>query len=184
MSANRQVTIGRRWGHFKPSHWGQIRPSFSYRTIKTAKAINPRRGEELEQTLTGGGLYHAGSRARVHRPTRIGQNMAGRFVAAPWRAWRDGIFAVERVIEELPQYAAVGKALRQDTQLQGSVKGLLKLTDDQVNHFAENLVTDRALEARIQKGSKTLSVGGGRCHRRCESTSPVSHRSPSGSVLR
>ena len=28
MSANRQATIGRRWGQIKPSHWSQFRPSF------------------------------------------------------------------------------------------------------------------------------------------------------------
>ena len=29
MSANRQATIGRRWGQIKPSQWGQFRPLFS-----------------------------------------------------------------------------------------------------------------------------------------------------------
>jgi len=120
------------------------------RVVRRAKQIDRRRGEELEQSLVGGGLYHSGSRARVHRPTRVGQSKAGRVAAAPYRAWRDGVFAVERMVEELPQYAAVGKQMREDVQMQRSLKGLLKTSRDQVDHFADNLVTNPALEARIQ----------------------------------
>jgi hypothetical protein len=45
MSANRQATIGRRWGQFKPSQWGQSRPSFSAKAFlarKTSEGKTPR----------------------------------------------------------------------------------------------------------------------------------------------
>jgi hypothetical protein len=39
MSANRQATIGRRWGQFKPSQWGQFRASFSDAQLSTEAVL-------------------------------------------------------------------------------------------------------------------------------------------------
>jgi len=38
MSANRQVTVGRRWGQLKPSQWGQMSPSFSVELARGSDA--------------------------------------------------------------------------------------------------------------------------------------------------
>lgn len=53
MSANRQATIGRRWGQFEPSQWGQFRPSFSWRSIPALSQVSNGGQTDLPATDTG-----------------------------------------------------------------------------------------------------------------------------------
>lgn len=110
-------------------------------------------GEQAASAVSGGGLYHASEALnRSMRPSGVEEHLARTVAAAPWRAWKGGVYALEHMIEELPQWGAVGKAMRQETSRQASdLKSLLKLHDQQIDHFAKNLATDRAFEARIQK---------------------------------
>jgi hypothetical protein len=61
MSANRQATIGRRWGQFKPSEWGQIRASFSERIDEDTRSLSCPHQAYILALFTG----HIASQTRV-----------------------------------------------------------------------------------------------------------------------
>lgn len=116
-------------------------------------------GEQSVAAVTGGGLYHASeAMSRSFRPGSVGENPARTILAAPWRTWKGGVYALEHFIEELPQFGAVGKSMRQDVPraladsgMKRDLRQLLRLHDQQIDSYAHQLATDRALEARIQK---------------------------------
>jgi hypothetical protein len=121
-------------------------------------------GEQAAAAVSGGGLYHAADALnRSTRPRGMSENPARTVLAAPWRAWKGTVYAIEHAIEELPQFGAVGKAMRQETgrsiavrmrngdaQMKRDIKSLLKLHDQQIDNFANTLARDRAVEARLQ----------------------------------
>jgi hypothetical protein len=73
-------------------------------------------GEQAASAVSGGGLYHASEAlSRSFRPSAVGETAARTVGAAPWRAWKGGVYAIEHFIEELPQWGTVGKAMREDT---------------------------------------------------------------------
>src|SRR5205085_1431357 len=64
-------------------------------------------GEQSVAATTGGGLYHAGEALnRNFAPRLNGEHAARTVLAAPWRAWKTGIFTLEHFIEDLPQWGA------------------------------------------------------------------------------
>jgi hypothetical protein len=73
-------------------------------------------GEQAVASTTGGGLYHASEALnRTYRPSAVGENPARTILAAPWRAWKGAVYALEHAIEELPQYGGQGKLMRTES---------------------------------------------------------------------
>ena len=113
-------------------------------------------GEQAAAAIAGGGFFHASSLADRFNPMRMNEHVARTVAAAPWRAWKGGVYMLEHFVEELPQFGRIGKAARQgdlgaaDAAMKGSLRSLLRLQDEQVDFYATRLSSDRALEARIQ----------------------------------
>lgn len=130
-------------------------------------------GEQAAHAVAGGGLFHAAAAlSSALRPRGIEENPVRTVLSAPWRAWKGGVYTLERHLEELPQYGAVGKSMRRETgrsvprskknwgkedvAMKRNLSSLLKLHDAQIDTYATKLATNRAFEARIQKTTEDV----------------------------
>lgn len=112
-------------------------------------------GEQASQSLHQGGLYTTGGQGALGQDLLTGAGKPISKANVPrhlWRAWKRSIYSLEHAIETLPQYGTTGKAMRRDTARQrDSLRGLLKMTDEMLDSYAEGIATNRAMEARLQK---------------------------------
>lgn len=126
-----------------------LTPADVYRGGKLYKELGlyGRKGKLVKVNTMGGGFGHIARdvNTEIERtPTKA--------AAKAWGKYRAVVYGIESAIETLPQMATVGKEMRLSTQRQkGSLKGLLKATDEQVQHFAREMATDPAVEMRVAK---------------------------------
>lgn len=138
------------------------------RKITKTLAKQGYQGEQAAAAITGGGLFTAAEAlGGVFRGTAGAKSKARFLPVHPdnpiMRTWKSAVYGLEHAIEELPQYGAVGKEFRKDTSrraadanVKTSLRTLLRLHDQQIDHYAKNLAADRALEARIQKATEDV----------------------------
>lgn len=130
-----------------------LTPADLYRGARVYKELGKygRRGQMTKASTMGGGFGHLARDVSTEL-----SSPATRLPAKIWGKYRAGVYGLESTIESLPQMAVVGKELRTGAHGRGSgvklnqgLKGLLRATDEQVQHFAKNMVTDPATEMRI-----------------------------------
>ena len=149
-----------------------------HKAMKTAEATGLQ-GRQAVQAVARGGLYHTGSSgARDGIRPVLGEGTlrdTGSVLGTPYRAWKKGVFTIERAIEAMPQLGAQGKIMRQSTGrtylapsrepratrehdfvVKRNLKSMLKLHDQQVQAFGKELGTNRALEAHAQRYTEDI----------------------------
>lgn len=127
-----------------------LTPGDLYRGARVYKELGKhgRQGEMVRASTMGGGFGHlARDVGRDIEAPGVGH------LAKAWHAYRAGVYGIESAIESLPQIGTVGKELRTGVTpgLKGGLKGLLRATDEQVQHFATKMVTDPAKEIQIAR---------------------------------
>lgn len=127
-----------------------LTPADLYRGARVHRELSRRgrKGRLVQASTMGGGFGHL---ARdISR--EIGAPGVGRLAKA-WGAYRSGVYGIESAIESLPQMATVGKEMRTGVkpELKSGLKGLLRATDEQVQHFATTLTRDPAVEMQVAR---------------------------------
>jgi len=126
-----------------------LTPADLYRGARVYRELGKygRRGQMTKTSTMGGGFGHL-ARDISHEVGTPATRLPGK----AWDKWRAGVYGLESAIETLPQMATVGKEMRMGVMpsTQG-LKGLLRATDEQVQHFTKTLVTDPAVELRVAR---------------------------------
>lgn len=132
-----------------------LTPADLYRGARVSRELtrHGRQGELVKASTMGGGFGHLARDVTAEMgPAGVGH------LAKVWGHYRSAVYGVESAIEALPQMATVGKEMRTGRTGRGSgvdiskgLKGILRATDDQVQHFAKNMVVDQATEIRIAR---------------------------------
>jgi hypothetical protein len=128
-----------------------LTPADVYRGARVHRELtrHGRRGELIKASTMGGGFGHL-----ARDVNREVETPGVTHLAKLWGHYRAGVYGIESAIESLPQMATVGKEMRMErgpANLRGGLKGLLRATDDQVQHFSTKMVVDPATEMRVAK---------------------------------
>lgn len=132
-----------------------LTPVDLYRGARAYKELGKhgRKGELVKASTMGGGFGHL-----ARDVSREVSTPGASHLAKVWGKYRGAVYGLESAIESLPQMATVGKEMRTASHgggvpvsVKGGLKGLLRATDDQVQHFAKNMATDPATEMRVAK---------------------------------